>query len=197
MSDADDKTTASTSDPKARERRSPAFLATAVALPVAVVACFVVFLVVAQQKQGDARDAAEAGHLKAVPAAAAGEPACATLLGALPADLDGYTRTGDTAPTGFARWTKEKAGAVEVRCGTDRPAELTATAKLQIINGVQWLQATPSGAPAPHGGSYWTAVDHRPYVTLWVPDGAGTSAVQATSDAIREHLQAGSLDLGK
>ena len=80
---------------------------------------------------------------------------------------------------------------------TDRPAELTATAKLQIINGVQWLQAVPAGAPAPDGGSYWTAVDHRPYVTLWVPDGAGTSAVQATSDAIREHLQAASLDLGR
>lgn len=197
MSDEDFKTTGGTTEPSGRERRGPAFLATAVALPVAVLACFVVFLVLAQQKQGDARDAAAAGHLKSVAAPSAGDAACGTMLGALPADLDGYRRTGDAEPAGFARWTRDKAGAVEVRCGTDRPAELTATAKLQIINGVQWLQATPSGAPAPDGGSYWTAVDHRPYVTLWVPDGAGTSAVQATSDAIREHLQAASLDLGK
>lgn len=197
MSDADEKTSAATPDPDAKGRRSPAFLATAVALPVAVVACFIAFLVLAQQKQGDARDAAEAGHLKSVAAPSSGDAACAKLLGAIPADLDGYRRTGDSEPSGFARWTSEKAGAVEARCGTDRPAELTATAKLQIINGVQWLQATPAGAPAPDGGSYWTAVDHRPYVTLWVPDGAGTSAVQATSDAIREHLQAASLDLGR
>lgn len=194
MSDADDETTAAHD---AKARRSPAFLATAVALPVAVVACFIVFLVLAQQKQGDARDAAEAGHLKSVAAPASGDAACSALLGALPADLDGYRRSGDSEPAGFARWTSAKAGAVEVRCGTDRPADLTSTAKLQIINGVQWLQATPVGAPAPDGGSYWTAVDHRPYVTLWVPDGAGTSAVQATSDAIREHLQTASLDLGK
>ncbi|CAM3099356.1 DUF3515 domain-containing protein [Tsukamurella hominis] len=194
MSDADDQTTAA---PDTGKRRSPAFLATAVALPVAVVACFIAFLVLAQQKQGDARDAAEAGHLKSVAAPSSGDAACTKLLGAIPADLDGYRRTGDTEPGGFARWTSEKAGAVEVRCGTDRPADLTATAKLQIINGVQWLQAVPAGAPAPDGGSYWTAVDHRPYVTLWVPDGAGTSAVQATSDAIREHLQAASLDLGR
>lgn len=193
MSDADDETTAAPDT----KRRSPAFLATAVALPVAVVACFIAFLVLAQQKQGDARDAAEAGHLKSVAAPQSGDAACSTLLGALPAELDGFRRTGDTEPGGFARWTSDKDGAVEVRCGTDRPAELTATAKLQIINGVQWLQATPAGAPAADGGSYWTAVDHRPYVTVWVPDGAGTSAVQATSDAVREHLQAASLDLGK
>ncbi|KXP13481.1 hypothetical protein AXK57_04635 [Tsukamurella pulmonis] len=197
MSDADDKTTAGPDGPPAKERRSPAFLATAVALPVAVVVCFIAFLVLAQQKQGDARNAAEAGHLKSIAAPASGEAACATVLGALPADLDGYRRTDDSEPGGFARWSSEKAGAVEVRCGTERPAELTATAKLQIINGVQWLQATPAGAPAADGGSYWTAVDHRPYVTVWVPDGAGTSAVQATSDAIREHLQAASLDLGR
>ncbi|MGX9297041.1 DUF3515 domain-containing protein [Tsukamurella paurometabola] len=194
MSDADDQTTAA---PGTTERRSPAFLATAVALPLAVVACFVVFLVLAQQKQGEARDAAEAGHLKSIAAPSSGDGACAKLLGAIPADLDGFRRTGDDEPGGFARWSGEKAGAVEVRCGTDRPADLSATSKLQIINGVQWLQATPAGAPAPDGGSYWTAVDHRPYVTLWVPDGAGTSAVQATSDAIREHLQAASLDLGR
>lgn len=149
----------------------------------------------AQQKQGEARDAAEAGHLKSIAAAASNDPACGTLLGALPADLGDFRRDDTTDPAGFARWTSEKSGAVEVRCGTDRPAELTATAKLQIVNGVQWLQATPQGAPAPDGGSYWVAVDHRPYVTLWVPDGVGTSAVQATSDAIRAHLQPASLDL--
>ncbi|KXP00590.1 DUF3515 domain-containing protein [Tsukamurella pseudospumae] len=197
MSDADDTTTEAPRDKAPRTRRSPAFLATAVALPVAVLACFIAFLILVQQKQGDARDAAEAGHLKSIAAPSSGDAGCAALLGALPADVDGFRRTDTADPAGFARWTKDKAGAVELRCGTDRPAELSATAKLQIINGVQWLQAVPAGAPAPDGGAYWTAVDHRPYVTLWVPDGAGTSAVQATSDAIRAHLQQASLDLGK
>lgn len=192
MTDADE-----TTPPEPSKRRSPAFLATAVALPVAVVACFIAFLIMAQQKQDDARTAAEAGHLKSIAAPSSSDPTCGTLLAALPADLGGFRRDRTTEPTGFARWTSDKAGSVEVRCGTDRPTELTATAKLQIVNGVQWLQATPQGAPAPDGGSYWAAVDHRPYVTIWMPDGAGTAAVQATSDAIREHLQTASLDLGK
>ncbi|BDH58334.1 hypothetical protein MTP03_32730 [Tsukamurella sp. PLM1] len=166
------------------------------AVPVAVLACFVAFLILAQQRQEDARATAEAGHLKSVAAPSSGDAACGALLGALPADLGGFQRTDTTAPAGFARWRADKAGDVEVRCGTERPAELTATAKLQIVNGVQWLQAVPQGAPAPDGGSYWTAVDHRPYVTLWVPDGAGTAAVQAASDAITAHLTAASSTWG-
>ncbi|WP_019204031.1 DUF3515 domain-containing protein [Tsukamurella sp. 1534] len=180
-----------------RPRRSPAFLATAVALPVAVVVCFVVFLVMAQQKQEDARAAADAGHLKSIAAPSSTDPACSALLESLPAELGDFRRDDTREPAGFVRWASEKSGAVELRCGSDRPAELTPTAKLQVVNGVQWIQATPAGAPAPDGGAYWAAVDHRPYVTLWVPDGAGTSAVQAASDAITAKLQPASLDLGK
>ncbi len=196
MSDADDETTSAPAAPNGERRRSPAFLATAVALPVALLACFIAFLVLAHHKQGQARDTAEAGHLKSVAAPSSGDAACTALLGALPKGLGGFERTDAASPAGFARWSGGGAGDVEVRCGTDRPAALTATAKLQIVNGVQWLQAVPAGAPAPDGGAYWTAVDHRPYVTLWVPDGAGTSAVQATSDAINAHLRAASLELG-
>ncbi|CAM3813532.1 MULTISPECIES: DUF3515 domain-containing protein [Tsukamurella] len=186
-----------TKAPEPRQRRSPALLATVVALPVAVIVCFAVFLVLAQQKEGELRATAEAGHLKSVSAPAAGEPACGKLLAAIPAELGVFRRDDTTEPTGFARWTSDKAGAVEVRCGTDRPADLTNTSKLQVVNGVQWLQSTPAGAPAPNGGAYWVAVDHRPYVALWVPDSAGTAAIQAVSDAIRANLQAASLDLGR
>lgn len=191
MDDADE-----TKAPAPRPRRSPALLATVVALPVAVVVCFAVFLVLAQQKQDELRASAEAGHVKSVTAPTAGDPTCTKLLAAIPAELGSFRRDDSSDPTGFARWTSDKQGAVEVRCGTERPADLTNTSKLQVVNGVQWLQSTPAGAPAPDGGAYWAAVDHRPYVVLWVPDGAGTAAIQAVSDAIRENLQAASLDLG-
>ncbi|GAB3128417.1 DUF3515 domain-containing protein [Tsukamurella serpentis] len=192
MTDADENPS-----PQRNPRRSPAFLATAVALPVAVVACFIAFVVLAQQRQDDARATAEAGHLRSIAAPSSNDPACGTLLRTLPADLGAFRRDGTTDPAGFARWTREKSGAVEVRCGTERPAELTPTAKLQVVNGVQWLEATPPGAPAPDGGSYWAAVDHRPYVVVWVPDGGGATALQVTSDAIKAHLQPASLDLGR
>lgn len=192
MDDADE-----TKAPEARPRRSPAVLATVVALPVAVIVCFVVFLVLAQQKQEEARATADAGHVRSIAAPASGDPACGKLLASLPAELGSFRRDDTSDPAGFARWTAPKAGAVELRCGTDRPAELTNTAKLQIVNEIQWLQATPAGAPAPDGGAYWAAVDHRPYVTLWVPDGAGTAAMQIISDAIRDQLQPASLDLGR
>lgn len=190
MSDADENTS--------RARRSPALIATAVALPVAVVACFVVFLILGRGAEQDARAAAEAGHLKSISAPLSAEPSCSTLIAAIPNELGGFHRdSSDGEPAGFARWSDGASGNVEVRCGTGRPSDLTPTSKLQMVNGVQWLQSTPEGAPAPDGGSYWTAVDHRPYVTVWVPDSAGTAAMQATSDAITAKLQPASLDLGR
>jgi hypothetical protein len=132
----------------------------------------------------------EAGPLPlvSVPAPAAGAPACGTLLGALPAELTSNgaqlarRALAEPAPPATVAWGD--ADPLVLRCGLDRPPELTRTAALRLVNGVQWLQVPGEGAAT------WYVVDRDVYTALTVPASAGTGPLQQISDAVAAKLPA-------
>ncbi|MGH3825286.1 MAG: DUF3515 domain-containing protein, partial [Pseudonocardiaceae bacterium] len=94
--------------------------------------------------------------LAVVPAPATDSADCARLLAALPQKLDGgelgvleRRQLRAPVPAGVAGWGEPP---VVLRCGLDRPADLTATSRLLAVSGVQFLEL---GA----GASTWVAVD--------------------------------------
>ncbi|MDF0586133.1 DUF3515 domain-containing protein [Tsukamurella sp. 8F] len=173
------------------QRRSPALIATAIALPVAVLVGFLVFAVLAQKKHSDGQHL-----LRDVAAPSASDAACGSLIAAMPQKLGEFTRDSTTGPAGYARWQSTDSGTVELRCGVERPARLTRTSSLQMVDTTQWLSVAPSESSQSGLGSYWFAVDHRPYVQMWIPDNSGTAAIQAASDAVNHTLKPASLDFG-
>lgn len=160
-------------------------LAAAVALPVLLVVAVVV-------AAGVVRSRDEPLALGPAPAADAGSADCGRLLAALPDELDG----GDTgglgrralvapAPPGTAAWGDAP---VVLRCGVDRPAELTATSRLLDVDGVQFLEL-----PGP-GASSWVAVDRPVYVVLTLPEGTGSGPLQDVAAVVRDVLAAQPVD---
>lgn len=121
-----------------------------------------------------------------VPAPQANSQACTALLDALPAQL---TSKGTTlarrelaAPAPAATMAWGESDPVVVRCGLERPPELTPTSQLQSVSGVQWLPVSGDGS------STWYVVDRPVYVALTVPDSAGTGPLQEVSSTIGEKL---------
>lgn len=159
-------------------------LVTAAALAVALAVAVAVFALT------KGSEAPEAGPLPlvSVPAPAATAPACGTLLGAMPAELTSNgaqlaRRTlADPAPPATVAWGSDDP--LVLRCGLDRPPELTPTAALRLVNGVQWLQVPGDGA------STWYVVDREVYAALTVPDSAGTGPLQEISDTVAAKLPA-------
>jgi hypothetical protein len=141
-------------------------------------------------ERGPAPEAGRTGELPVppVPAPAATSAECGTLLGALPAELtSGQARLprrplAQPAPPGVMAWGDAGHDPVVLRCGLDRPAELTPTAQLLEVSGVKWLQIPGQGAET------WVAVDRPVYVALTVPSGSGTGPVQDTTAAVRSAL---------
>lgn len=70
-----------------------------------------------------------------------------------------------------------------LRCGLDRPAELTPTAQLRVVNGVQWLEVPGEGTAT------WYAVDRPVFVALTIPGDAGTGPLQDLSTLIGSKLK--------
>jgi hypothetical protein len=130
----------------------------------------------------------EAGPLPLVPvpAPAAASPECTALLAAVPSELTSNgtqlkPRTlAEPAPPATVAWGADDP--LVLRCGLDRPPELTRTAALRLVNGVQWLQVPGEGA------STWYVVDRAVYAALTVPDSAGTGPLQQISDAVAARL---------
>lgn len=126
----------------------------------------------------------------AVPAPAADSPQCAALLAALPDRLQsGSTQLdrrplAEPVPPGTAAWGAQRPAVL--RCGLDRPAELTRTAALLQINGVRWLQLRDQAAEV----TSWVAVDRAVYVVLTLADPTGTGPLQDVSSAITATLPA-------
>ncbi|WP_370943737.1 DUF3515 domain-containing protein [Amycolatopsis sp. cg5] len=124
--------------------------------------------------------------LVSVPAPQAGSADCAKLVGGLPADLTSNGKTlsrrelAEPAPAATVAWGRE---AVVLRCGLEKPSELTQTAQLRTINGVQWLPVEADGV------STWYLVDRSVYVALTIPQSAGTGPLQSISDAVVANLQ--------
>jgi len=160
-------------------------LVTAAVLAVALAVAVAVF---ASTKKGDEPETGPLA-LVSVSAPQAAAPACATLTGALPAELPSNGKTlvrrelANPAPPSTVAWGAEDP--LVLRCGLDRPPELTPTAQLRVVNGVQWLQVTGEGAAT------WYVVDREVYVGLTVPDSAGTGPLQTISDTVASKLPRG------
>ncbi|MEU4430326.1 DUF3515 domain-containing protein [Nocardia rhamnosiphila] len=176
----------------ARTGYSPALIATAVALPIALLIGVVVAAVIAARTPVEREPLA----LGPVPAPAADGPACATLLPALPADLGEYTRATlvEPAPPATTAWQLPDGGEpIVLRCGLDRPLEFHRASPLQVVNGVQWFEIRDDAAAT----ATWFAVDRETYIALTVPDGSGPTPLQAVSDTVTAQLPARPLDPGK
>ncbi|MCR6484852.1 DUF3515 domain-containing protein [Amycolatopsis sp. OK19-0408] len=159
-------------------------LVTATALAVALAVAVAVFALT--QRSSDPADGPL--PLVAVPAPASGAPGCTTLLAAVPTELTSNgtalkVRTlADPAPPATVAWGT--GDPLVLRCGLDRPPELTPTAALRLVNKVQWLQVPGEGS------STWYVVDREVYAALTVPDSAGTGPLQQISDAVAAKLPA-------
>ncbi|WP_280398303.1 DUF3515 domain-containing protein [Nocardia carnea] len=183
-----------TADAAEIERRpySPALIATAVALPVALLVGVVVAAVIVLRGPAEPEPLA----LGPVPAPAADGPACSALLPALPAELGDFSRATlvEPAPPATAAWQRSGGGdPIILRCGLDRPLEFHRASPLQLVNGVQWFEVRDDTAAT----ATWFAVDRETYIALTVPDGSGPTPLQVVSDTITAHLPAQPIDPGE
>lgn len=176
---------------RTRTGHSPAVIATAVALPVALLVGVVVASVVAQRSP-----TATPVALSSVPAPDSANPACATLLAALPDPLGGAPRAtlADPAPAGAAAWTSPEVTGepIVLRCGIPRPDQFTVGAALVGVDGVQFLEIP--GAPQGIAATTYVAVDRAAYIALTLPDGQGSGALQEVAGVIGADLPANDLD---
>lgn len=185
--DADSKpesADAGDSDADYEVHRSPALIATAVALPVALVVGLIVMGVLANRHHS--RDPLALG---AVPAPAAAGPECAALLPALPDKIGDYTTAElvQPAPPATHAWQLPDGGdAIVVRCGLDRPLEFTKSSPLQVVNGVNWFELRDQTSGVTSGT--WWAVDRGTYIALTMPDNAGATPLQEVSEAIKKAM---------
>ncbi|GAA5160404.1 MULTISPECIES: DUF3515 domain-containing protein [Amycolatopsis] len=161
-------------------------LVLAAVLAVALAAGVAVLSLVTRSEQDKPADGPLA--LVTVPASQADSPECATLVPALPAQLTSNGTTlnrreiAEPAPPATVAWGAPDA--IVLRCGIDRPAELTQTSQLRTVSGVQWLPIEGDGT------STWYVVDRNVYVALTVPDSAGTGPLQTISDLVAAKLPA-------
>ncbi|AYJ49382.1 DUF3515 domain-containing protein [Rhodococcus sp. P1Y] len=172
-------------------RRHPAVIATAVALPVALL---VGVIVAAVTVAGESTRSPEA--LGPVDAPSAESADCNTLLDALPESLGDYSRAElvDPAPAGARAYAPEdeESDAIVLRCGLPRPLGFDVASSLQVINGVQWFEA--SGAESGIEASTWYTVDRPVYTALTIPNGSGPTPLQDASDSISSALPQTPLD---
>lgn len=159
----------------------------ALALPVLLVVGVLIASSVLQRSP----PAADAPRLTipavATPAAASAD--CSRLLSGLP---DAIPTGGGLAvrrvlatpvPAGSVAWGGEGGTApIVLRCGLPRPAELTPTAALLDVNGVEWLEVPAPEAP---GSRTWVTVDRGVFVGLTLPDGVGSGAIQDVSRGVK------------
>ncbi len=165
-------------------RLSPALIATLVTIPVMVIVGFIVFAALRS-------DNSDSTPVDSYAAESSTPPECSKFLASLPQTFEGY---GDKKVSGTqASWPASKDGdPVIVRCGVSRPAELSPTSNLQVVNPVQWfITDSIEGS-----GQAFVCVDHRPYVALWVPVNAGNGPITDVSAAIEQTLPRGPLDFG-
>lgn len=129
-----------------------------------------------------------------VPAPQANSPECSALLAALPSELVSrdakLTRRDLAQPAPPATMAWGEGDPIVLRCGVERPSELTPTSQLRVVSGVQWLPV------AGRGMSTWYIVDRAVYIGLTVPDSAGTGPLQQTSDTVAATLPAVPLRFG-
>ncbi|WP_306362560.1 DUF3515 domain-containing protein [Nocardia sp. CC227C] len=173
--------------------RSPALIATAVALPIALLVGVIVMAVVARQNV-----TREPLALGSVPAPGADGPACTALLPALPGDIGDYTTSElvEPAPPATKAWQLPEGGEpIVLRCGLDRPLEFHRASPLQVVNGVNWFAVRDETSGVTSGT--WIAVDRGTYIAVTMPDSAGPTPLQEISNAITDTVPAQPLDPGE
>lgn len=108
----------------------------------------------------------------------------------LPAELGDFN--DKTIDDTTVRWRKADSDPIVLRCGVQRPADFAPTSSLQVINPIQWfLTDTVDGV-----GQAYVSVDHRPYIAVWLPTGAGNAPITDISALIAENLTPSPLDFG-
>jgi hypothetical protein len=124
--------------------------------------------------------------IAAVRAPHAADPACQTLVDALPQQLGDYQRAtvAPPAPEGAAAWQGDGTEPVVLRCGLERPVGFVVGASIQVIDSVQWFQVRDEGR------STWFTVDRPVYVALTLPPGSGPTPIQQLSDLIEDTVPA-------
>jgi hypothetical protein len=129
--------------------------------------------------------------LVSIDAPDAGSKACADLLKALPQQI---TDAGEKvprrelakpAPPATVAWGDAQHEPIVLRCGMGRPPELTPTAQLGGVNGVQWLDVVGDAGTVTH-----YIVDRSVYIALTGAKDTGTGPVQAVSAAVTATLPA-------
>lgn len=171
-------------DPAAGPRLSPALIATLVAVPVTVLIVFIAFA------------ALHSAQVRSTPIdsyATAPSPAgtCSALLAAAPDHFDGFDAKkidGDTARWGSTRDETP----LTLRCGVARPSALSPSSGLQEVYPVQWFLTEGTS----DSGQAFVAVDHRPYVALWIPLNSGNGPITDISGLIEKKLPKAPLDFG-
>ncbi|KAA0024242.1 DUF3515 domain-containing protein [Antrihabitans cavernicola] len=187
MTDVD----APVANPDPGERRHPALVAAAIALPAALIVGVIVAAVLAGRVP-----ATEPVALGPVPAPAAGGPQCTALLPALPNDLGPYSNAELAAPAPKATKAWQQSGGndpIVLRCGLDRPLEFNKASALQVVDGVEWFEV--AGSDGMKSSTYF-AVDRGTYIGLTVPDGSGPTPLQSVSDAITQVIPQQPIDPG-
>ena len=129
--------------------------------------------------------------LVSVDAPDAGKPACADLIKALPQQItDAGAKVprrelAKPAPPATVAWGDAQHEPIVLRCGMGKPPELTQTAQLGTVNGVQWLDVVGDAGTVTH-----YVVDRSVYVALTEAKDAGTGPVQQVSAAVSATLPA-------
>lgn len=130
--------------------------------------------------------------LVAVPAPEADSEECAGLVEAAPRELDSSgerlasRELAEPAPPATLAWGEDDP--VVLRCGLERPPELTPSSPLRQIDEVQWLYVEGEGTAT------WYVVDRAVYIALTVPETAGTGPLQQISETVAKELPAVPLD---
>jgi len=172
-------------------RRRAAVVATAIAVPVAV-------LLALALNRGELRGNKPAApsptvaRLSALPpvvvpppaASAAGVRACPKLIDGLPVTLgDLLGRPVRSSSSLVLAWGEPP---VVLRCGVGRPGFAAGGPDLFAVNGVTWLVR-----PEPDGKSFvWTTVDREVYIQVRVPTGYAAAPISPISDAVKKTLTA-------
>ncbi|WP_238419971.1 DUF3515 domain-containing protein [Gordonia sp. 'Campus'] len=187
VGDLPDDDTASAGRYGSGGRLSPALVATLVAIPVMVLAGFIVFAALRPDP---------VNPIESYDSAATVPEACAKLLAEAPEQFEGFGTKEISEDR--ATWPAAESGDdMTLRCGVTRPGELSPTSNLQEIHaagqqGVQWfITDTVDGS-----GQAYVCVDHRPYVAMWVPSNAGNGPITDISGLIDRTLERGPLDFG-
>ena len=127
--------------------------------------------------------------LVSVDAPDAAKPACADLIKALPQQItDAGAKVprrelAKPAPPATVAWGDAQHEPIVLRCGMGKPPELTQTAQLGAVNGVQWLDVVGDAGTVTH-----YVVDRSVYVALTEAKDAGTGPVQEVSAAVTATL---------